>query len=176
GPAAVERRAAAHNHYLDVRRELQELRHCVEHDVDALLGYQPANVQDDVLVLSGELAAKLGAVEVILKVLRVDAVGDDLQLGRQHGKDVPNLLRHEAAAGDDAIGGVRQTELLLVDALLKLIVNAAVAAVLSGVDRCQQGQPKLVVQQDRRIANQPVVGVQQPWAPLRTDGDHGLLE
>ena len=139
---------------------LDQPRHRLERELEALLVDEPADQQHELLVGRGELGAQpararrrpggcrsSGSIPFGITVdpLLVDA------------EDVGDLLAHVVRAGDHAVGAVRDPALDAVDVGLRVLVDPAlVAAVLGRVDRRHQRRAEAageVVAGDRRRAS-----------------------
>ena len=94
------------------------------------------------------------------EVERVDAVGDDLDLGLVDPEHVGDVTLHVVAADDDALGAAHHPALDAVDVALRVLVDPAlVAAVLGRVDRRQVRAPRRARQPGGGRRDEPVVAV-----------------
>ena len=145
-----------------VRKTLDDLRQRLQRKLEALLVDQPADEQDQALVLTGELGAELPQALVILRleVTRVDPVWNHLDLGLGHAEHVHDLLAHEGGAGDHAVGAVGDPLLDPVDVDLRMLVDPSlVAAVLGRVDGGHERRPEAARQVCACVGHKPVVAV-----------------
>ncbi len=80
-------------------------RHRFERKLKALLVDEPADQQDELLLGGRKLRAQPSQLDLVLglKILGVDAVGDDRDPLLVDAEDVDDLLAHVVRAGDDAI-------------------------------------------------------------------------
>ena len=94
------------------------------------------------------------------EVERVDAVGDDLDLGLVDPEHVGDVALHVVAADDDALRAAHHPALDAVDVALRVLVDPAlVAAVLGRVDRRQVRAPRRARQPGGGRRDEPVVAV-----------------
>ena len=118
-------------------------RQRVERDLEALLVDEAADEQHELLGRVGEARPQRREVVDRREVERVDAVGDDLDLGLVDAEDVGDVALHVVAADDDALRAAHHPALDAVDVALRVLVDPAlVAAVLGGVDRRQVRAPR----------------------------------
>ena len=114
------------------------------------------------------------------EVERVDAVGDDLDLGLVDAEHVGDVALHVVAADDDALGAAHHPALDAVDVALRVLVDPAlVAAVLGGVDRRQVRAPRGARQPGGGRRDEPVVAVDDvevvALGEQATGGEHVLV-
>ena len=132
--------------------------------MEALLVDEPADEQDEQLVVLGELGAQIAEVLGLdrVEVGGVDAVRDRRDLALRDPEDAGDVAAHVVRAGDHAVGTARHRALDAVDVGLRVLVDPPlVAAVLGRVDRGQPRQRMGARQLLRGGRDEPVVRVDQ---------------
>ena len=135
-------------------------RQRVERDLEALLVDQAPDEEHELLGRVGEARPQRREVVDRREVERVDAVGDDLDLGLVDAEHVGDVALHVVAADDDALRAAHHPALDAVDVALRVLVDPAlVAAVLGGVDGRQVRPPRGARQRGGGGRDEPVVAV-----------------
>ena len=161
------------------RDRLDQARHRLERELEALLVDEPADQQHEPLVRGGELSAEALELGIVLglQVLGVDPVRDHRDAALVDAEDVDDLLAHVIRAGDHAVGAVGDPALDPVDVPLGVVVDPTlVSAVLGGVDRRHQRRAEAPREVVARHRDEPVVAVDEvefvAVAELDAGGEH----
>ena len=155
---------------------LDQPRHRLQRELEALLVDEAADQQDQLLLGRGELGAQPGQLGRVLRlqVVGVDPVGDHRDPLLLDAEDVGDLLAHVVGAGDHPVGAVGDPALDPVDVGLRMLVDPAlVAAVLGGVDRRHQRRVEALGEVVAGVGDEPVVAVDEVEAVAVAELDPG---
>jgi hypothetical protein len=149
---------------------LDQPRHGLEREVEALLVDQPADEQHELLVGRREARAQARQVGHRLQVGGVDAVRDHRDPAGRDPERAGDVLAHVRRARDHAVRAAHHPLLDAVDVRLGVLVHPAlVAAVLRGVHGHEPRHAPAAGELARGVGDEPVVGVDQVEAPAELE-------
>ena len=157
---------------------LDQLRHRLEREVEALLVDEPADHQHELLVRRRELRAQPRQVGHRLQVGRVDPVRDHAHARGLDPERARDVLAHVGRAGDHAVRVADHPALDAVDVRLRVLLHPAlVAAELRRVDGDQPRHLPAPREPARGGGDEPVVRVDdvEPAAELEARRAHVVV-